>query len=151
MSVSKIPEGYHSVTPYLNVRRASEAIDFYKAAFDAAEVMRLEHNGIVGHAEIRIGDSHVMLADEHPDMGIVGPETLGGAGVHMMIYVEDVDTAFASAIAAGGKELRPVADQFYGDRCGTLTDPFGHQWTLSTHIEDLSEQTLQERFSALFS
>ncbi len=151
MSVRKIPEGYHTVTPYLNVRRASDAIAYYKEAFGAEEVMRLEHQGMVGHAEVRIGDSHVMLADEYPDIGAVGPETLGGAGVHMMIYVDDVDSAFAQAIAAGGNEVRPVADQFYGDRCGTLKDPFGHQWTLATHIEEVSDEELQKRFEAMFT
>jgi PhnB protein len=145
-----IPDGYHSVTPYLIVKGAAAAIDFYKLAFGATELMRLPGpDGKVGHAEIRIGDSPVMLADEHPEVGAVSPQTLGGSPVHMLIYVEDVDARFAQAIAAGAKELRPVKDQFYGDRSGTLKDPFGHMWTIATHTEDVTHEEMQKRMEAL--
>lgn len=145
--VSKpIPDGYHSVTPYLVVKGASRAIDFYKQAFGATELLRMDGpEGSIGHAEIKIGDSPVMLADEHPQMGFRSPQTLGGAGVSLMIYVEDVDEVFPRAIAAGAKELRPVQNQFYGDRSGTLEDPFGHVWTISTHVEDVPEDEMLRR------
>lgn len=150
MPVKPIPDGYHTVTPYLIVQGAARAIDFYKQAFGASELMRLaDPSGKVGHAEIRIGDSPVMLADEFPEMGVRGPLSLGGAAVHMLIYVEDVDARFAQAIAAGGKETRPLKDQFYGDRSGTLVDPFGHQWTLATHKEDLAPGEIDKRFAAM--
>lgn len=146
MSVKPIPDGYHSVTAYLIVRDASKAIDFYKQAFNAEELLRMPTpDGKIGHAEIKIGDSPVMLADEYPDMGFVSAETLGGSAISMMIYVEDVDSLFSQAIAAGGEELRPVKDQFYGDRSGTLKDPFGYTWTVSTHIEDLTNEEIAER------
>ena len=144
--VKPIPDGYHSVTPYLIVNGASRAIDFYKQAFGATELLRMEGpGGSIGHAEVKIGDSPVMLADEHPEMGYRSPRTLGGAGVSLMIYVENVDEVFPRAIAAGGKELRPVQNQFYGDRSGTLEDPFGHVWTISTHVEDLSNDEVLRR------
>jgi PhnB protein len=146
MAVKPIPEGYHSVTPYLIVNGGAQAIDFYKRAFGATELFRMEGpDGKMGHAEIRIGDSPVMLADEYPDMGFRSPRSLGGAGVSLMIYVEDVDAQFRQAIAAGAKELRPVKDQFYGDRSGTLEDPFGHVWTISTHKEDVSSEEMRRR------
>ena len=127
MPVSPIPEGYHSVTPYLILKNAAAAIEFYKKAFGAVELFRMEApGGKIGHAEIRIGDSPVMLADEYPDMGYKGPESLGGTSVNLMVYVEDVDKIYPQAIAAGGKEVRPLQNQFYGDRSGTLADPFGH-------------------------
>ena len=139
MAVKPIPDGYHSVTPYLIVRDGARAIDFYKQAFGAVELFRMDAPGNkIGHAEIKIGDSPVMLADEHPEMGAKSPESFGGSPVHLMIYVEDVDTVFKKALAAGGKETRPVKDQFYGDRSGNLTDPFGHSWTVATHKEDVS-------------
>ena len=148
--VKPIPEGYHSVTPYLVVNGAARAIDFYKQAFGATELLRMEGpGGSVGHAEIKIGDSPVMLADEHPQMGFRSPRTLGGAGVSLMIYVENVDEVFPRAIAAGAKEVRPVQNQFYGDRSGTLEDPFGHVWTISTHVEDLSEEEVFRRSAEL--
>ena len=125
--VQPIPEGYHSVTPYLIVDDASAAIEFYKSAFGATELFRLPMGDKLGHAEIKIGDSHVMLADEFPDMGHLGPTSRGGTTVSLMIYVPDVDSAFGQAIAAGATEQRPVTDQFWGDRMGTLSDPFGHQ------------------------
>ena len=148
--VSPIPAGYHSVTPYLMVRNAVGAIAFYREAFGAEELMRFEGPpGRIAHAEVKIGDSHVMLADEHPDEGFVGPQTLGGAGASLMLYVEDVDKTFARAVAAGATVRRPVADQFYGDRVGTLTDPFGHVWTVATHQEDVSVEEAKRRMEAM--
>lgn len=146
MSVQPIPPGYHSITPYLLVRNAAQAIEFYKKAFGAAELMRFPGpGGKIGHAEIRIGDSPVMLADEFPEMGARGPQSLGGAGVNLLIYVADVDAIFAQAVSAGGTVTRPIKDQFYGDRSGTLTDPFGHVWTIATHKEDISMEEMQRR------
>ena len=148
--VSPIPAGYHSVTPYLMVRDAAKALAFYREAFAATELMRFEGPpGRIAHAEMKIGDSHVMLADEHPDQGFVGPQTLGGAGVSLMLYVDDVDATFARALAAGATSRRPVADQFYGDRVGTLTDPFGHVWSIGTHQEDVSVEEAKRRMAAL--
>ena len=149
--VEPIPAGYHSVTPYLMVRNAAKALAFYRDAFGAFEVMRFEGQGSkVAHAEIRIGDSHVMLADEQPEQGFVGPQTLGGAGISLMLYVVDVDQTFAQALAAGATERRAVADQFYGDRVGTLVDPFGHVWSIATHREDVSLDEVRRRMQALF-
>jgi len=146
MPVKPIPDGYHSVTPYLICRGAANAIEFYKQAFGATEITRMPMpGGRLGHAEIRIGDSAVMLADEFPEMDVCGPQSLGGTSVSLLIYVEDVDTVFPQAIAAGGKEIRPLVDQFYGDRSGTLEDPFGHKWTIATHKEDLSPEEMQRR------
>lgn len=152
MAVKPVPEGFHTATPYLIVKDAAKALDFYKAAFGAAELMRMaDPSGKIGHAEIRIGDSPIMLAEEHPDMGFRGPQALGGSPVGIMLYVEDVDGRFRQAIEAGGVERKPVQDQFYGDRNGTLEDPFGHVWTIGTHIEDLSNQEIQRRFDAMMS
>ena len=149
MAVKPIPDGYHSVTPYLYVRGAAAALDFYKRAFNATELFRLDGpDGKVGHAEIRIGDSPVMLADECPEMGARGPKTLGGAGVSLLLYVDNVDARFEQAVAAGGKVLRPVKDQFYGDRSGTLEDPFGHVWTIATHEEDMPPEEMKKRSEA---
>lgn len=151
MAPKPIPDGYHTVTPYLIVQGAARALEYYKEAFGASELFRMEGpDGSIGHAEIKIGDSPVMLADESPEMGFRGPKTLGGAAVSMMIYVDDVDTAFPRAIAAGGKELRPVQDQFYGDRSGTLEDPFGHVWTIGTHTEDVSPEEMKKRSEAMY-
>lgn len=150
MSVKARPDGYHSVTPYLIVANGAAAIEFYKQAFDAVELMRMDGpDGCIMHAEVRIGDSPVMLAGEFPDMQCFGPEKYGGSPVSLMIYVEDVDAQFSQALAAGATELRPVKDQFYGDRSGTLKDPFGHTWTLSTHKEDLSEDQIKERMATM--
>lgn len=144
-----IPEGYHTATPYLIIKGAADAIEFYKKAFGATELMRMPMpGGKIGHAEIKIGDSPIMLADEYPEMGYKSPETLGGSPVSIMIYVEDVDAVFSQAIAAGGKEKQPVKDQFYGDRLGTLEDPFGHVWHVSTHKEDVSMEEMEKRAKA---
>src|SRR5712691_3595419 len=135
--VKPIPHGYHTATPYLIVSGAAGAIEFYKKAFGATELMRMaDPKGKIGHAEIQIGDSHIMLADEFPEMGYRSPQSLGGSPVSIHLYVEDVDTLASQAIAAGAKVLRPVKDQFYGDRSGTFEDPFGHVWTIATHVED---------------
>ena len=146
-----IPEGYHSVTPYLVVQGAAEAIEFYKKALGAEEVFRLPMGDRIGHAEIRIGDSMVMLADEFPDMGHLGPKSRGGTTVSLMVYVDDVDSAFRQALDAGATEQRPVENQFWGDRMGTLTDPFGHQWSLATHVEEVSPDELQRRMEQFSS
>ena len=149
MAVKPIPEGYHTVTPYLVVRDAASALEFYKKAFAATELLRFDGaGGKVMHAEIKIGDSPLMLADECPEMGARGPQSLGGAAVSMLIYVKDVDARFNQAVAAGGKALRPVQDQFYGDRSGTLVDPFGHVWTIATHKEDVSPEEMHKRAEA---
>jgi PhnB protein len=149
MAVKAIPNGYHTATPYLIIKGAAEAIEFYKKAFGARELMRLaDPTGKVGHAEIQIGDSPLMLADEHPEMGYCGPQAYGGTPVGLCLYVEDVDAQFERAVAAGGTAVRPVQDQFYGDRSGTLKDPFGHVWTLATHKEDLSPEEIQRRFES---
>jgi PhnB protein len=149
MPVQPIPAGYHTITPYLIVQGGARALEFYKKAFGATEVMRFpDPSGKIGHAEIKIGDSVIMLADEYPEMGFSSPQALGGAGVSLLLYVEDVDARFKQALAAGAKEMRPVNDQFYGDRSGTLTDPFGHVWTIATHKEDLSPEELQKRAAA---
>ena len=144
--VKPIPEGYHTATPYLSVRNAAQAIEFYKQAFGATETMRFPGpDGKIGHAEFRIGDSPIMLGDEYPDMEFLSPLSRGGTTVHLHLYVEDVDARVAKAVAAGGKLKRPVQDQFYGDRTGTIEDPFGHVWHIATHKEDLSEQELHRR------
>lgn len=150
MSVQPIPEGYHSLTPYLILDGAAEAIAYYKAAFGATELMRLPMpGGKIGHAELQIGDSRFMLADEFPEMGARGPKSIGGSPVGLCLYLPDVDAAFARAVAAGGTVERPVADQFYGDRAGTLVDPFGHKWTLATHTEDVSAEEMARRMAGM--
>src|SRR6478672_4292497 len=143
--VKPIPEGYHTVTPYLYIRGAAEAIEFYKKAFGAVELFRMgASGGKVGHAEIKIGDSPMMLSDESAEMGALSTQTIGGTPFSIMIYVENVDAVFNQAIAAGGEQIRPVADQFYGDRTGGLKDPFGFQWWLATHIEDVPPEEIEE-------
>jgi PhnB protein len=147
-NVKPIPDGYHSVTPYLIIKGAAAAIDYYKDAFGATELFRMEHEGKVGHAEIKIGDSPIMLADEFPPMNAYSPKTIGGTPVSLMIYVDDVDPMFKRAVELGGTEMKPLQDQFYGDRSGTLTDPFGHVWTVATHKEDLTPEEMNERAAA---
>jgi PhnB protein len=149
MPTKAIPDGYHSVTPYLVMRDAARAIDFYKRALGATETFRLNApNGKIGHAEIKVGDSVIMLADEMPDSEYRGPQSLGGTPVSLMVYVENVDSQFKRAIDAGAKIKQLVKDQFYGDRSGTLEDPFGHVWTIATHMEDVSEDELAKRAAA---
>lgn len=149
MTVKPVPEGYHSVTPYLAIDGAAEAIDWYVRALGATELFRMERDGKIGHAEIRIGDSPIMLADEWPGMNHLGPKTRGGATASFMVYVEDVDAAFRRALDAGATEAQPIEDKFYGDRSGTLTDPFGHVWTIATHVEDVSEEEMGRRMKAM--
>lgn len=147
MTVKPIPEGYHSVTPYLTLDDASAAIEFYKKAFGATEVFRMPAGEKIAHAEIKIGDSHVMLSDEWPDMGMLGPKARGGTTTSLMVYLDDVDAAYEKAIAAGATQERPVENQFWGDRMGTLVDPFGHRWSLATHVEDVSEEEMGKRMA----
>ena len=143
-----IPAGYHSVTPYIIVRNAAKALDWYKNVFGAQEEMRFPTpDGKIGHAEIKIGDSCIMLADEFPQMNAVSPETIGGTASALMIYVEDVDSAFKKAVANGAKVKQELQDKFYGDRNATIYDPFGHQWTIATHIEDVTPEEMQRRMS----
>jgi PhnB protein len=147
--IKPIPEGYHTATPYLIVNDASRAIDFYKKAFGATELVRMPGpGGKIGHAEIKIGDSPIMLADEVPGMGFRSPESLGGSPISILLYVEDVDAVFSEAVAAGAKVQRAVADQFYGDRTGGVTDPFGHVWYIATHKEDVSPEEMKKRAAA---
>jgi PhnB protein len=147
--VQAIPDGYAGVTSYLIIRDAASAIDYYKKAFGATELMRFPGpNDTVAHAEIKIGDSPVMLADEGQG-NYRSPDALGGSPVSLMVYVEDVDKVFDRAVSNGAKVERPVADQFYGDRLGTLVDPFGHTWSISTHVEDVSMEEMQRRMAAL--
>ena len=150
MAVRPIPEGYHTATPYLIVKGAANAIEFYKKAFDATEVMRMpDPAGRIMHAEIQVGNSRIMMADEMPEMGFRGPQSLGGTPVSILLYVNDVDAQAKKATAAGAKVMRPVENQFYGDRSGTFTDPFGHVWTIATHKEDLSNEEIQKRFESV--
>jgi len=149
MATKPIPDGYRTATPYLIIKGAAEAIEFYKRAFGAAELLRMaDPQGRVGHAEIKIGDPVIMLADEHPAMGYRGPRSLGGSSVSILLYLEDVDAVFERALRAGAKAQRPVADQFYGDRSGTLEDPFGHVWTVATHVEDVPPEEMRRRAEA---
>jgi len=145
MSVPTTPQGYHSVTPYLIVDDAVAALDFYRNALDAEEVFRLPMGDKVGHAEIRIGDSMLMLSDEWPDMDALGPKRRGGATATFVIYVPDVDASFERAVKAGAKVDRPLENQAWGDRMGTVIDPFGHKWSLATHVEDVDPDELKRR------
>jgi PhnB protein len=149
--VKPIPDGYHVVTPYLVCDGAAAAIAFYEKVFGATLVYPpiREPGGRVGHAELRIGDSIVMLADEHPAEGHRGPRAFGGTPVSLLLYVKDVDQTFRAAIAAGAKERKAVKDQFYGDRSGLLEDPFGHLWTIATHVEDVPPDELERRIKAM--
>jgi PhnB protein len=151
-SVKPIPDGYPRVSAYLIIDGASDAIDFYKDVLGASERMRMgDPSGKVGHAELAIGDSVIMLADEYPEMDAVGPKTVGGTPVTMSVYVEDVDATFDRAVKAGAKALRPVENQFYGDRSGQFLDPFGHRWTVASHIEDVPPDEMAKRAEAMGS
>ena len=146
MAVRPIPDGYHSVTPSLSCDDATGALEFYRKAFGAVELMRMPApGGRIGHAEIRIGNSPVMLADESPEQGARSVRTIGGSPVSLMVYVEDVDARVAQAVAAGAKVTRPVANQFYGDRTGGIEDPFGYHWYIATHVEDVPPDELERR------
>lgn len=148
--VKAIPDGYEGITPYLVCKNAEAAIDFYTRAFDAAELFRIGEPGMVGHAEMKIGNSIIMLADEYPPAGALSPETVGGTPVTLMIYVEDVDSFAEKAIAEGLRVLQPVRDQFYGDRSGQFVDPFGHKWTFATHKVDMTPEEMQRKAAELF-
>jgi PhnB protein len=144
--VNPVPEGYPRLTPYLIVDGASDAIDFYTSVLGATERMRMDApGGRIGHAELEIGDSVVMLADENPEMNARGPKAFGGSPVSLMVYVEDVDAVFEGALKAGAKELRPVENQFYGDRLGAFEDPFGHEWNVASHVEDVPPEEMEKR------
>ena len=150
MSVSPIPEGYHSVTPYLIVKGAAAAIEFYKKAFGATELVRMpDGKGRVMHAEMQIGTSRIMLADEAPGINAYSPEHYNGSPITLMLYVEDVDATFAQAVEAGATVDRPLADQFYGDRTGGVIDPFGHKWYLATHVRDVSPAEMKEAMASM--
>jgi PhnB protein len=152
--VSYIPKGYNSVTPYLIIKGAAQAIEYYKKVFGATETVRMNGpDGKVGHAELKIGDSHIMLADENPGMGEghTSATTVGGSPVSLYVYLPDVDSVVQKAAAEGAKILKPVQDQFYGDRSGFIRDPFGHLWGIATHVEDVSPQQMQERMKKLMS
>lgn len=151
MAPKSPPAGYHTATPYLIVDNASAAIDFYKKAFGATEITRFEHEGRIGHAELRLGDSVIMLGDAMPEMGYQSASALGGSPVSIMLYVADVDSTFDRAVAAGGKARSPVQNQFWGDRSGNLTDPFGHQWTLASHVEDVAPEEMRRRFHEMMA
>lgn len=149
MPVKSTPDGYHTATPYLIINGAAAAVEFYKKAFGATELFRMDApGGKIGHAEIKIGDSPIMLADEFPEMDARGPRSIGGTPVSIMLYVKDVDKVFNRAIAAGAKVKQPVQDRFYGDRNGNLLDPFGHVWTIATHKEDLTPKEVRKRAEA---
>lgn len=148
--VKPVPEGYHHVTPYLSIQGAAAAIEFYKKVFGAVEVVRMpQPDGRVGHAELKFGDSYVMLADEFPEMNVVGPKTLGNTSVGLLLYVDDVDKTVERAVALGAKVIKPPQDQFYGDRSATLEDPFGHKWTVAVHMEDVTPEEMKRRMAAM--
>jgi PhnB protein len=151
MNASPIPAGHHTVAPYLAIKDGVRALEFYKKAFGATETYKLMlPDGRLGHAEMRLGDSMIMLSDEFPEYGGKAPQTLGGSPVSIHLYVEDVDAFFNKALAAGAKERKPVKDQFYGDRSGQLEDPFGHLWWVATHKEDVAPDEMQKRVQAMF-
>jgi len=146
VAVRPVPEGYSTVTPHLIVKGAADAIDFYTRVFDAEELMRFGGpDGTIAHAELQIGDSRIMLGDESPERGYKSPLSWGGSPTSLMLYVEDVDSVFTRAVTAGAKSQQEVQNQFYGDRSGTLVDPFGHVWTIATHVEDVSPEEMQRR------
>jgi len=147
-----IPDGFHTVTPYLAVNNASDAIEFYKRAFGAKERVRMPMpDGKVGHAELQIGNSIIMLGEECPEHGATSPQTLGGTPVGLALYVEDVDKAFGRAVQAGASVKEPVTDKFWGDRAGSIQDPFGHKWSLLTHVEDVPPDEMEKRMAEAFS
>ena len=147
--VQPIPEEYSGITPYLIVKGAANALQFYRKAFEAKELMRFDQDdGRIGHAEMQVGKARFMLADEFPEMNIRSPQSFGGTGCGFLLYVEDVDAVFDRTIGLGATISKPVQDQFYGDRSGTLIDPFGHKWTIATHIEDISREGMERRASA---
>lgn len=149
MAVKPIPEGYHTATPYLIVKGAAEAIEFYKRAFGAAELFRMPGpDGRIGHAELQVGTSRLMLADENPGMKAFGPAHFGGSPVTLMLYVEDVDKVIQRAVDAGATIERPIANQFYGDRSGGIVDPFQHRWYIATHVEDVAPEEMDRRMKA---
>jgi PhnB protein len=144
-----IPEGYANITPYLYLSDAARAISFYKAVFGAAELFRMDGpDGKIGHAELRVGNGVLMLADECPEIGAKAPHAYGGSPMSLMLYVEDVDRVYQRSIEAGAKPVRPLKDQFYGDRSGMILDPFGHTWTIATHVEDVSPEEMMRRAAA---
>src|SRR3954447_1587140 len=145
MAVNYIPDGYHTVTSYLMVDDAARALDFYRDAFGAEELFRLPMGDKIGHAEIMIGDTHLMLADEFPDMDALGPNSRGGPTASFMIYVPDADAAYDRAVKAGAKADRPLKNEFWGDRIGTVIDPFGHKGSLATHVEEVDPEEMQRR------
>jgi PhnB protein len=146
--VRPIPEGYHSVTPYLIVKGAAKAIDFYRRALGATELFRMEDGGRIGHAELQIGDSRVMIADEYPERGYFAPPGEGKAGVGLMLYVANVDEVVDRAVSAGARLEQKVQNQFYGDRSGGVIDPFGHRWYIATHVEDVSPEEMERRMKS---
>jgi PhnB protein len=147
--IKPIPDGYHTLTPYLTVRGASDAMEFYKKAFGASELFRLNMpDGKIAHGEFQIGDSMFMISDENPEWDIASPEKLGGSPVALHLYVADADATFSDAIKAGARETMPLANQFWGDRMGKVVDPFGHQWLIATHIEDVDPSEFQSRMEA---
>ncbi len=150
--VKSVPDGFHTITPHLYVKGAAQAIEFYKAAFGADELARLDGpGGTIAHAEIAIGDSVVMVKDEIPEIGITAPTSIGGTSVAIHLYVDDADAWFARATDAGAQTLKPMADMFWGDRYGMVADPFGHRWAIATHVNDLSLDEIAERHAAAFA
>lgn len=150
-SLSAIPNGYHSITPYLIVNNALHAIEFYKKIFHATEIFCMKNpDGKIGHAELKIGDSTIMLADEFPEMECFSPKTLGGSPIGILLYLEDVDTVTENAVKAGAEIIKPLENKFYGDRSASIKDPFGHNWTLATHIEDVTEEEMTRRAKEFF-
>ncbi len=151
MNVNFQPKGYTSVIPYLIVRGADEAVKFYQHIFGAKEILRIDApGGKVGHSELAIGDMKIFLADECPEGEFLGPLSIGGTAISLVVYVEDVDTVFERAVEHGSKAIRPVADQFYGDRSGSIQDPFGHIWNIATHQQDMTHDEMRDRAKALF-
>ncbi len=151
-NIKPIPEGYHTLSAYLTVRGASDALEFYKKAFGAVELMRLNMpDGKIAHAEFKIGDSIFMISDERPECGSTSPESLGGSPVTLHLYVADADATFAGAIKAGAKEKMPIENQFWGDRMGGVVDPFGHHWLIGTHVVDVDPSEFQSRMEACFA